>query len=111
MFLFFSQWTGVAAPFGDFRSNGAGHRRSHGAHRRETHAIGTPRAALSNAPGASVLPCVWTAPGAVVARVAPKLAQVHCCGACRNRVGLMMPTDSGETRYISYFGLRLRVRA
>ncbi len=38
LFLFFSG-PGVADPFGDFRSNGVGHRRSQGAHRRETHVV------------------------------------------------------------------------
>ena len=68
MFLLFFPVDQVSqTPFGDFRANRAGHWRSHGAHRRETHAVGTSRVGLSNAPGASVLPCVWTAPGALAA--------------------------------------------
>ena len=58
VFIFFPLDQVSQTPFGDFRSIRAGHRRSHGAHRRETHAVGTPRSVVSNAPGASVLPCI-----------------------------------------------------
>ena len=68
--LFFTYESTVRHLFGDFRSNQAGHRRSQEAHRPETHAVGTPRTVLSNAPGALVLPRVWTAPGPAVARLA-----------------------------------------
>jgi hypothetical protein len=46
----------------------AGQRRSQAAHRREIHAVGTSMIGLSIAPCASVLSCVWTAPGAVASR-------------------------------------------
>ena len=97
--------------FGDFRSNQAGHRRSQGAHRRETHAVGTSRVGLSNAPGASVLPCVWTAPGAVAAVKPACRFQMRLGMGRRHRVSLMKPISRGETIDISEFLLRLRFRA
>jgi hypothetical protein len=61
----------------DFNSRGRGRSAPEPGHRRETHTLGTHRTILSNAPCASVLSCVWTAPSAAVARFPRQVGQIR----------------------------------